>query len=448
MIPLLVASLAVAGTPDAGTVAERLRDEALAHSMAHIWVGELVDAAGPRLAGGPGDAPAVARAVQKMKSLGLSHVHTEAVTAPHWERGEQAGRLIQPRPQALSLAALGGSIGTSPEGIEAAVVLFPTMEALAKAPADAVRGKIAFINQHMERTRSGEGYSAAVKMRYAGPSEAAKRGALAVVIRSVTPSSQRFPHTGGTDPTSRIPAAALATPDADLLARMLEAGESVVLHLTLGCKNLPEVQTYNVVGEVPGRAHPEEVVLFGAHLDSWDLGMGALDDGAGVGVVLEAARLIARHGAPERTVRVVLFANEENGLAGGKGYAKLHAAEVEHHLLASEIDLGTSRAYALSYRGSKEATVSMQALMPLLRPLGIAEATFGGWEGSDIGPLRAAGVPVMDLKQDATTYFDIHHTADDTYDKVDPAGLAQLTAALVAVGWEVADSALAFGRVQ
>jgi carboxypeptidase Q len=429
--------------------AEQVCDRTLRESRAHEWTQQLADGVGPRLAGSPGDARAVAWAQERMRALGLANVHTEPVTAPHWQRGVETAEVVAPVSQRLSLTALGGSVGTPPEGLVAEVVEFPSLEALHRAPADAARGKLVFVSQAMERSRDGEGYGKAVPIRYATAGEAAQRGAVGVLIRSVATSDARFPHTGSMrypDGATRIPAAALAVPDALLLHRLLAAGQPVSVHLTLGCASLPDAATANVVGEVVGRERPDEVVLLGAHLDSWDLGTGALDDAAGVGVVLEAGRQLLAS-PPRRTVRILLFANEENGLAGARAYAATHAADLSRHLVAAEVDVGTARASGLRYRAGPAAAGAVREAWGPLATLGIASPEAGGECGADISPLRAAGVPCIELQQDVSTYFDFHHSANDTYDKIDPAALAQVSAALAAFAYGAAEGSGDFGRI-
>ncbi|MBL8716738.1 MAG: M28 family peptidase [Myxococcales bacterium] len=430
--------------------AESLRDEALAGSKAADHVRSLTDEVGPRLAGSEGDAKAVAWGLAKMKSLGLTHVRAEKVMVPRWVRGVETGAVRAPHAHALTLTALGGSVPTPEGGLEAEVVVVASLEALAALPDASVAGKIVFFDKPMERTKDGLGYSRAVDVRGRGPSAAAKKGAVATLVRSITPSVARLPHTGGlryADGVPAIPAAALAVPDAMLLRRLADAGPTRV-RLVLGCHKEPDAESANVVGEVEGRSAKDEIVLLGAHLDSWDLGTGALDDGAGVGVVLEAGRLLAaRPTHPRRTVRVVLFANEENGLRGGVAYAKAHEAELGKHVVALELDLGTDKIFRLDALAAPSADPKLRALSLPLASLGIAGPVKGEHFGSDISPLRAQGVPQIAFAQDATRYFDIHHSADDTFDKIDPKGLDQMVAATVAFAWGAAEMDGDFGRI-
>jgi Zn-dependent M28 family amino/carboxypeptidase len=271
------------------------------------------------------------------------------------------------------------------------------------------------------------------------------------VIRSVGTDHLRFPHTGAThqsDVKTALPAGALSNPDADLLAHVIAEKGAARMSLTLTPRWLPDAESANVVGDVPGREAPEEIVLLGAHLDSWDLATGAIDDGAGCGIVLEAGRAIAAlPKKPRRTVRVVLFAAEENSLSGGKEYAKTHAAEASKHVVAMEADAGTDRVLMMRGIGGPEEKASFETLVPRVAPLGIGASGDAAFGGADISPLRAAGVPLIDLEQDFTRYFDVHHTANDTFAQIDADALAQASAAFATVAWSVADGSASFGRI-
>jgi carboxypeptidase Q len=441
---------AVAPRDVAPSVATDLRDRAKKTSRAFAILRSLTDEVGPRMSGTPGDARAVDWGLATMKSLGLANVHAERLMVPHWERGEGTASIVTPVQQPLILTALGGSVGTPDGGLEADVVSVPTLQALEELPADRVRGKIVFFDKPMTRTKDGSGYGKAVDVRGKGAIAAAKKGAIAVLIRSVGTGPARLPHTGAmryVDDVPKIPAAALALADADLLRRTLERGPTRV-KVTLGCKQLEEVPSANVVGEVIGSEKPEELVLIGAHLDSWDLGTGAVDDGAGVAAVLETARLIAElPRRPRRTVRVVLFANEESGLRGALDYAKVHHNELANHVVGLEIDLGAGRVYGVHYLAGSAAGPAFRAIAAPLAVLGVAPPVESEHHGADLWPLRSAGVPVVDLAQDATKYFDLHHTADDTLDKVEPLDLDQVVAATVAFTFGAADTTADFGRV-
>jgi carboxypeptidase Q len=438
--------------PGVGREALRsLRDSVLASSQALSTVRSLTDETGPRLSGSRGFEVAVPWAVRAMREAGLTKVHTEACAIPRWERGEEQGELTSPSPQPLSLTALGGSVGTAPEGLEADVIEATSLDALDRLDPAAVAGKIVLVYMVMDRARDGHGYGVAVRPRGAGAIHAAKLGAVGLLIRSVGTDDNRAPHTGAMrydDAVPKIPSAALATPDADVIHRLLAAGKRVRVRMKLGARSLPDAEGANVVGDVEGSGAPGEIVLLGAHLDSWDLGRGALDDGAGCAIVLEAGRQIARLARhPRRTVRIVLFANEENGLRGGTAYAAAHAAEIGAHVLAMEADLGDGRVYEARFLGSPAAGPAFRAVAAAVEPLGSVTSAEEAHGGADISPLLAAGVPVLDLRQDATTYFDFHHTANDTLERVRRSELDLAAAAFTAAAYAAADTTADFGRV-
>jgi carboxypeptidase Q len=413
--------------------AEHIVGGALASGLAHARLAELTDTVGPRLSGTAGAAAAVQWALKKFGEDGLA-AHLEKVLANHWERGEERAEVLaSPSAAGLKLAitALGGSVGTPEGGLTAEVVEVSSFDEL-RALGGGVRGKLVLF-QHTMSTPAGYGEFAV--FRHHSASEAARLGAVATFVRSLATASLRSPHTGAMEYAAdapKIPAAAVATEDAELLHRLLSRGP-VKVHLVLGCKQLAPVESANVVAEVRGREHPEEVVLLGAHLDSWDLGQGAIDDGAGVAIVMEAGRLLAQlKTPPRRTVRVVLFMNEENGLDGAKAYAKAHEAEVPRHVAALEADSGSGRPLGLGVRAGLDATALLSPWLGPLAALGSAELTQGGEGGADLTPLARALVPIVSVRQDATHYFDLHHSAADTLDKVNPFELAQVAAQ---VGW-------------
>ncbi len=428
-----------------------LREVAMASRAAAQIVQSLTDEVGPRPAGSRGYKAAVEWAVRTLHARGFANVHTESVTEAHWERGEEKGAIVSPVAQPLQLSALGGSIGTPAGGLEAEVVEVKSLEALDNLSKAAVAGKIVFYNVPMPRARDGSGYGKAVQVRGVGAMRAAALGAVGVVIRSVGTDHNRLPHTGAMrrdEKSPTVPAAALSVPDAELLHRLVAEHKSVKLALKLGCRWLPDAESANVVGEIPGSATPDEIVLLGAHLDSWDLGTGAIDDGAGVGIVVNAAQLIGSlQRRPQRTIRVILFANEENGLSGARAYAQAHQGEAAKHVAAFEADAGTDRAYALRYLGAPEARGRLAEIAAGLKPLGIDFIEDDAHGGADLGPLRALGVPMVDLAQDVTTYFDFHHTANDTFDKIDPEALAQVSAAVAMLAEGIANMKGDFGRV-
>ncbi len=429
--------------------AAALRDKALETADAYGFVAGLTTEVGPRLAGSANDRRAVAWAAERLRAYGLE-VRTEEVTVPHWVRGHAAGHILSPYPHRVELVALGGSVGTPEGGVEAEVLEVEGIEALEALDPARVAGRIVFFNRRMERHPSGRGYRPAVAARSRGPAKAAPLGAVAVLIRSAGTSTHRFAHTGATryaEGVKRIPAAALSNPDADLLERQLATGKPVRFRLELGCRYLPDETSANVVGEVRGREAPDEVVLLAAHLDSWDLGTGAIDDGAGCAIVSEAARLIAAlPEAPRRTLRVLLTANEEFGLSGARAYGERHAEELARHTAALESDFGVGKVSVLRSRVAEEQMPFVRDLERLLAPLGIAWHDTPAFGGADLRPLRPARVPFFDLPQDATTYFDYHHSADDTLVELSPEDLRQNVAAYVTAAYVLAETEHDLGR--
>lgn len=429
-----------------------LRDQVARGSAAFGFVRDLTTEVGPRSAGSAGDAAAVQWAVARLQAMGFPHVYTQEVSVPHWDRGELEVRTLSPFPQRLAAASLGGSIGTAQEGLSGEVARFESLEALKAAPDGAVAGKIVFLDQRMERDRDGKGYGVTVRGRADGASLAGAKGAVAIAIRSVgTDANARFPHTGAVTyaiNAPRIPAVALANPDADQLARQLATaagrGEPVRLFLRSTARELPMGRSANVIAELPGTDRADEVIVVGGHLDSWDLGHGAIDDGAGVAIAAAAVHAIKGLSAkPRRTLRVVLWANEEFGLSGANEYARRESANLGKHYAAIEADFGGARVMRFSSRVNEAAVPAMKQIQAMLKPLGIEWGNNEAGGGADTGPLRREGVPVFNLSQDGTLYFDFHHTANDTLDKVDPVALDQATAAYATVVWLLAQSDLA-----
>lgn len=431
--------------------AAALRDRALSGTTAYDHVASLVTEVGPRFAGSNADAAAVRWALNKLGSLGFSHVRSQDVLVPRWVRGSAEVTIAGPASQSLIAVSLGGSVGTADDGIEGQVLEVSSMHALSAAPPASVAGKIVFINQRMERSRDGSGYGAAVRSRTEGPSTAGHLGAAALLIRSVGTSDERYAHTGTLNyrvDAPRIPALALSNPDADQLARQLKLGKPVRVRVKSSARELPAGWSANVIGEIPGSERANEIVLLGAHLDSWDLGHGALDDGAGVAIVIEAARLIAKlERRPARTIRVVLFANEEFGLSGAKEYARLIGDEAARHVLALEADLGAGPVWRIQSQVAPAATTAIEAMREALKPLAIEAGGNEGRGGPDLGPLRALGVPLLDLSHDATNYFDVHHTVNDTLAKVDAKALNQTVAAYAVAAYLAATKTGDFGRI-
>ncbi|MBB1117774.1 M28 family peptidase [Stenotrophomonas sp. W1S232] len=435
--------------PAAIQTAVQLREQALADRTGWQVVESLTTEVGPRMAGSEADARAVAWAEEKFVQLGFDRVWTEPVTFPKWERRSESARVVGAFAQPLQITALGGSPGGQ---IEAEVVRFADLAALQAAPAGSLAGKIAFVDYRMLAARDGSGYGPGSAVRSKGPSEAIRKGAIGFVMRSVGTDSHRVPHTGITrfdEGLTPIPAAALSVPDADQLSRLLERGP-VQIALALDCGWDGQYTSHNVIGEITGSEHPEEVVVIGGHLDSWDLGTGAVDDGAGVAITMAVGHLIGKlPTAPKRTIRVIAFANEEQGLWGGKVYAANRAAagELERQVIAAESDFGAGRIYAFNTgspdpAGSRAATAQ---IAEVLAPLGIELASDKGGPGPDISPLAAIGGAWGWLAQDGSDYFHLHHTADDTLDKIDPAALAQNVAAYTVFAWLAAQAEGDFG---
>jgi Zn-dependent M28 family amino/carboxypeptidase len=429
-------------TPAIQATAVELRDRILAGSKASLWVRDFTDLAGPRLAGSPGDRAAVALAVKMLQAQGFQNVRAEKVMVPVWQRGVETGQVTSPVAQTLALTALGGSVATPEGGLEGEIVRVASLGELAGKSADAVRGRIVFIDRPTARTSDGSGYGSAGHVRSSGPSAAAKLGAIGLLIRSIGTDDDRLPHTGGThydEGVAKIPAAALSAPDAALLTRLLRRGP-VRVRFTLGCRTLPDAESANVIGEIPGREMPREIVLLGAHLDSWDLGTGAIDDAAGCGIVIEAARQIGLMAQrPRRTIRVVLFANEENGLKGGKTYAEAHAAELGGHVAALEADLGQGPPLGFSWNAGSSAETALKDVAALLAPIAADTLTTADIGGADLIYLLPSGIPNLGLSLDATDYFDYHHTANDNFDRIDPKILDRSTAAAAALAYVLAE---------
>jgi carboxypeptidase Q len=437
---------------DVAAAAVALRDKALGDNIAYDVVESLTMEVGPRLAGSAADRAAVDWAVAKLTQLGFSNVHTEPVEIPHWERGDLDVRMTAPFSQPMVAISLGGSPGTPDAGIEAPVVRVESLAELSALTKSDLAGRIAYVDHVMERDKAGKGYTVSQTIRGCAHEAAAERGALATLIRSAGTSRHRFAHTGsmlrsGVD--AKIPGIALSNADADLLTHAIHTGKPVTIRLYSTARDLSPTLTANVIGDVPGSGKlADEIVVLGAHLDSWDPGQGAIDDATGVGIVTAAARLIMDSGKhSRRTVRVVLFGAEEIGVYGGKRYAQVHADSIGRHVAGLEADFGPGRVWRFSSRVGEDALGTVNELFALLEPLGIERGDNEGDGGADIGALRDSGVPVFDLSQDGTKYFDYHHTADDTLDKVDRDDLNQNVAAYVTAAYVAASINDDFGRL-
>ena len=426
---LLFASAAPALSQPVQPQVVKLREAALKDDYAWDIVEGLTTEVGQRMAGTEAEARARDWAVRKLKDLGFANVRVEPFDMPVWTRGAESAQIVAPYPQKLVITALGNSASTGPQGITAEVVGFNSEAEFEAAPDDTVRGKIAFVSHTMPRTQDGSSYGFFGGPRRQGPTVASRKGALAIVVRSIGTDYHRNPHAGVQtfgDGVKPIPAGALSIPDAEQLQRILKRGKPVTMHLTL-VSQVTQGSSGNVIAEVPGRDPKAPPILVGGHLDSWDLGTGAIDDASGVAITTAAAKRIMDFGRPLRTIRVVWFGAEEVGLFGGIDYQKKHGSET--HYAIAESDFGSDRIWKVDSKLGKDREAEAKALQLALAPLGIVPGSLEKADGSDIEPLLNAGLPGVGLSQDGTHYFDVHHTPDDTLDKVDPETLRQNVAA-------------------
>jgi hypothetical protein len=428
------------------------RDDALRNDrLAYDIVEGLTTEVGPRLAGTEAEARARQWMAQRFRSLGFSNVRIETYDMPVWVRGEERAQIVAPFPQPLVVTALGNSGATPERGLEAEVVGYDSMEAFQAAPADQVRGKIVFVSHAMPRTQDGSGYGLFGAARREGPTLASRRGAVAILVRSIGTDYHRNPHTGvqnfaeGVRP---IPAGALALPDAEQLQRVLERAGSrpVRMRLVMTPRQIGRRQSGNVIAEVPGSDPSAGTIMIGGHLDSWDLGTGAFDDAAGVAITTAAAHRVMRAGQPRRTIRVVAFGAEEVGLFGSLDYFRRHR-EGHNVVLVSESDFGADRVWRADFSLAPGNAALQSRVAAALAPLGIVPSREAAGAGADLGHWARVGVAAIDLNQDGTRYFDYHHTPDDTLDKVDPAQLRQNVAAWTAMLLEVANAPEAIAAV-
>lgn len=416
--------------------ADTLIESAMKSSVGLERLAYLSDRIGNRLSGSPQLDQAIAWAVSEMKADGLDNVHTEKVMVPHWVRGKESAELVTPIARPLVMLGLGGSIGTPEKGITAEVVTVSDFNELdRRGAAGEVRGKIVCYDVPFTD------YGDTVRYRTQGASRAARWGAVASLTRSVGPRSLRTPHTGAMrydDKQPKIPAAAITIEDAETLHRMQGRGERPVVTLHMEARMLPDAPSANVVADWRGREKPDEIVLVGGHLDSWDVGTGTNDDGGGALAAWEAVRLLkALNVRLRRTVRVVLFTNEENGTRGGVGYFDAHKSELANHVFALESDSGIGPPTGFTLN-----TGAVEALLPvgdLLQATGATKIEVGGG-GADVGPLLAGGVPGGELTNDMTLYWQVHHTPADTFDKVDPKAFRRCVAALAVMIYVAAES--------
>ena len=432
---------------------KRLQQAALNSDYAYRQVAHLSNNIGPRLTGSAQAAKAVEYVAAELKALGCD-VQLEKVMVPHWVRGEESGTLVKYLGQAegttqkIVLCALGGSVATPADGITAEVVVANNFDELKSLGRDKVAGKIVLFDYPFDKQMAAEGhggdaYGEAVVYRSDGASAAARLGAVAALIRSVGGSEYRLPHTGQmkyAEDAAKIPAGAVTAEDADLIAALVRRGP-VRMRLVLTPQQMPDVESYNVIGDIKGSEHPEQVVIVSGHLDSWDLGTGAIDDGAGVAVSMETANLVRKlHLKPKRTIRVIAWMNEENGLMGSKTYGKDHAAEMQSHFAAFETDGGAGHPIGLHIKAKPEVKTMLAPVAAILQDSGAGALEFTEHAGADIEPLDQAGVPTFAPIQDSRFYFNYHHTAADTLDKIVPKELAENSAVVAVAAYALANS--------
>ncbi|WP_375382545.1 M20/M25/M40 family metallo-hydrolase [uncultured Sphingomonas sp.] len=426
-----------------------LRDKAMADDTAYGIVRDLTTQVGPRLDGTEAEARARTWAVARLTAMGFRNVRIEPYRLPVWTRGAESAEIVSPFPQKLRLVGLGNSGATPREGLTLPVVYFASFNDLQLAPDGSLKDKIAFVSNVMYPTQDGSSYGTAGPARFVGPGVAAKKGAAAIVIRSIGTDHGRGPHAGTTNfpaGVKPIPAAALSVADAENLERMFAAGQPVTMHLVLDDHQVGMRDSGNVVAEVPGTDPAAGIVLVGGHLDSWDLGTGAIDDGSGIAITAAAAKLMMDAGPHRRTIRVVWFGDEETGGFGGEAYAKAHTGE--RHATAAESDFGADRVWRFETNFADPAKSIGDRLQAALTPLGIVRGRDPAGEGTDVDPiLQANQVAAVDMSQDGTRYFDVHHTPEDTLDRIDPAQLRQNVAAWTTMLAIVADAPEDIGKV-
>jgi len=416
--------------------ADRLIDAALADSEGYNRLAYLCYRIGPRLSGSPGLEKAIAWSVEQMKAAGLSNVRTIPAKVPHWERGRESATMVAPYEKPLHMLGLGMSIGTAPGGITADVIAVNTFDDLAKLGREKIQGKIVLYNEEYR------GYGPTRVYRASGASRAAAYGAVAALVRSATPLAMQIPHTGEMnydENQPRIPAAAVSPEDAMMIAWLTDGGVPVKVHLEMQARTLNDADSADVIGEIPGREHPEEVVVMGGHIDSWDVGQGAQDDGASIMACLQAVALMKKLGLqPRRTIRVAFWVNEENGGRGGVAYREFVGTQIKNQAAAIEMDGGAEAPRGFGASVDAASMDLLQQIGKLLDRVNAGEITAGGG-GSDIGPLMRDGVPGLGERTVGTHYFDWHHTEADTLDKVNPEDFRKNVAALAVMGYVLAD---------
>lgn len=420
----------------------QIYNEALSHGKSYSMLENLTGKIGPRLSGSPGAAAAVEWSRHMMQDLGFDSVWLQPVMVPHWVRGQkEIGRVINSKKMGtvdVNVCALGGSVGTGPDGISASVVEVKSFEELAQLGIKNVQGKIVFFNRPMDpnQINTFTAYSGAVNQRGGGATEAAKYGAVAVIVRSMGLNLEDYPHTGGVryDPKlPRLPALAISTRHADLLSKLLKEEKSLQFYMESHCEILEDAPSFNVIGEIKGGEYKDEIIVVGGHLDSWDLAQGAHDDGAGCVQSMEVLRIMNAIGyKPKRTIRAVMFMNEENGGRGGQKYAELALKNKEKHIAAIESDRGGFVPRGFTSKATASVKAKVLGWKPLLEPYGLTDFGQEGG-GADIGPLEAQGVTLFGFMPDSQRYFDYHHTPVDTFDKVNKRELEMGAASMAAL---------------
>lgn len=443
---LLFSTTAFADSHDPGAIQAKALKDTVAYEITEGLTTEI----GPRQAGTEAEARARHWSVKKLKALGFQNVRNEPFMMPTWVRGAETAEVTGPYPQKLHVTALGNSASTGEAGIEAEVAYFDSLAAMQAVPDGSLAGKIAFVTHDMHRTQDGSGYGAFGPVRWVGPNIAAEKGAAAYVIKSIGTDHHRNPHTGNTnfaEGVKPIPAGALSLPDADNLERIIKLSQKtntpVTMKLVMTPKNIGQQESGNVIAEVTGRDPSKGMILIACHLDSWDLATGAFDDAAGCGIVTAAAKQVLDHGKPLRTIRILWAGAEEVGLWGGKAYAKAHAGS--NHAIAMESDFGADNVWRVEFNLPDSAEDMQKQIAQTLLPLGIGASGPPATGGADVRDIIASNnLGVIDLQQDGTRYFDLHHTPDDTLDKIDPKQMRQNVAAWSTVLSIIANSDVDF----